>query len=384
MNAIHTEHVNTFESLVANERTNLLRFCTHLTGSVQAAEDLTQETLLTAWRRRDIVTDVDGLPHWLKAIARNVCRHWHRSRMRQSKHLFTSDQHDSQGPDREFDMVDDFDLDAELEHCELVTLLDRAMAQLPPETRSLLVQHYIEERPHAEIATQSGLSTSAVGVRLHRGKQALRQALVTDFRDDAISYGLVRARDADWVETRMWCFRCGQHQLQARFTPAENRLCLRCPGCCDIHDEDSRLSDSHIDGLQKIKAFKPAFSRVLDFVHTIYFEQAEAGRTTCPQCGHSTPLRYGPLPERFGSHDAVYVLCDRCEDGTLDSWHYLALSLPQVRQFWRKHPRMAELPDRQVEIANSPAVLTGFESVTDGTKIEVAFSTNTFEVIDIN
>ena len=383
--ATHTGYLNTFETLVAAEQATLLRFCTHLTGSSQAAEDLIQETLLTAWRRRETITDFAGLSHWLKAIARNICRNWQRSQQRQNQHLLLSESYNRDGEQTDFDIPDELDLDIELERSELMTLLDRAMGLLPPETRGLLIQHYIEELPQPELAAQVGLSTGAVAVRLHRGKLALRQVLTTEFQEDAVAYGLVSASDAGWVETRIWCFQCGQHRLQARFKREEDHLCLCCPGCCNLlADAGDTLTDSCIVGLGKFKAFKPAFTHVQKSVYATYFEQQQVGVSTCYQCGESVPIRAGSPPGIPHDDNGIYVVCDRCQDGTMDSWNSLALCLPQVRQFWRDHPRIRKLSERRVEIDNSPAILTGFASVTDNARIEVAFSLHTFEVLYVD
>ena len=45
-----------------------------------------------------------------------------------------------------------------LQDVELIDLLDRALALLPPETRDALVQHYVDELPQAEIARRLGAS----------------------------------------------------------------------------------------------------------------------------------------------------------------------------------------------------------------------------------
>lgn len=391
MNAIFAENhtpfdnnssFNTFESWVDRERNSLVGFCCHLTGSPQAAEDLAQETLLTAWQKRDTITDPSGLSRWLKAIARNVCRHWHRSQARQNKHLLQFNERDFDNAPTELDLAGDFDLDRELERSELITLLDRAMGLLPPETRGLLVQHYIEELPQAELAAQAGLTTNAMTVRLHRGKLKLREALTNDFRNDALAYGFVSAKDVKWVETRIWCFQCGHHRLLAYFNRAEDHLCLRCPDCNDSADDEDTLTDSCIDGLGKFKTFKPAFAHVQKAVHAIYFEQENTGLASCLQCGATFPIRSGSPPGFPYSHNGIYAICNHCTNGgSIDSWHSLSLSLPQVRQFWRDHPRMASLPAQRVEVAGNPAVLTGFRSMTDSARIEVAFSQNTFEVI---
>src|SRR5258708_20289563 len=61
------------EITLSSERSRLVRLCTQLTGSSEAAEDLAQETLYEAWRHCDQLHDPQGQAHWHTAIARNVC-----------------------------------------------------------------------------------------------------------------------------------------------------------------------------------------------------------------------------------------------------------------------------------------------------------------------
>ncbi|MEM7125240.1 MAG: RNA polymerase sigma factor [Chloroflexota bacterium] len=384
MTSTIAEHKKTFESLLANERPKLLRFCIHLTHSSQAAEDLTQEALLTAWRQREKATDLNGISYWLTAIARNVCRNWKRRQARESKHSLQFEHHDGD-EEAKWELADEVDLDVELERDELITLLDRAMDLLPPETRGLLIQHYVEELPQAELAAQMGLKTSTVGVRLHRGKLALRKALFSDFRDDAVAYGLVNPSEVTWTETRIWCVRCGQHRLQGQFHHAKNFLHLRCPKCYRSSGKDESITRSFSTGLEGVKAFKPAYSRILKWSYHYHFENGNPRSVTCYLCGRTNPLRFGIAPWEQQQLNSVYDWCDRCNHGNeSNSWHSRALSLPQVRQFWRNHPRMAEIPERYVEVANAPSILVGYESRTDRSKIEIAFSQNTFENIFVN
>ena len=45
------------ETTLSSERSRLVRLCTQLTGSSEAAEDLAQETLYEAWHHRDQLHD---------------------------------------------------------------------------------------------------------------------------------------------------------------------------------------------------------------------------------------------------------------------------------------------------------------------------------------
>ena len=68
------------EDLPSSERSRLVRLCTYLTGDAHAAEDLAQESLLTAWRLEHQLREPAKRSQWLSGIARNLSLHWRRRR----------------------------------------------------------------------------------------------------------------------------------------------------------------------------------------------------------------------------------------------------------------------------------------------------------------
>jgi RNA polymerase sigma factor (sigma-70 family) len=153
-----------FADQLAWERPRLVRVCARLSGSQEAAEDLAQETLAEAWRHRDRLHEMDGLSSWTSAIARNVCKRWVRARGRQEVW-------DHDRAPAGFDLIDegdcdaDFDLEIELERRELAELLDRAMDRLTLQARAVLIQRYVEDLPHCEIAERLSLPGRGGDVR---------------------------------------------------------------------------------------------------------------------------------------------------------------------------------------------------------------------------
>lgn len=174
------------EGALVAERTRIIGLCATLTGNANVAEDLAQEVMLEAWRSVERLRDTERFSHWLSGIARNVCLRWMRKQERHHQHLI----------EPEFDqditleelLVADIDVEFDLERKELIELLDRALALLPPSTRDVLVARYVEESSLAEVAERFGLQTSTVAMRLQRGKLALRRTLNNELGADAQAY----------------------------------------------------------------------------------------------------------------------------------------------------------------------------------------------------
>jgi hypothetical protein len=80
----------------------------------------------------------------------------------------------------------------------------------------------------------------------------------------------------------------------------------------------------------------------------------------------------------------TYLRCDRCgcaHDLTLAG---LALWSPAGRRFWRAHPRLRTLPEREVEAAGRAAVVTSFESVADAARLDVVSARDTYEILSVH
>jgi RNA polymerase sigma-70 factor (ECF subfamily) len=355
--------MDAFAQVLSTEHDRLVRLCAHLTGDPCAAEDLAQETLLIAWRKQAQLVDLSGASYWLTAIARNVCRGWVRAQHAHAKPI----------ADELPDLSADFEI--ELDRDEIALLLDRALALLTPEARLLLIQHYIEEQPHTELAARLGVTENALAVRLHRGKLSLRRTLATHFPTEATAYGLLDADDGGWQETRMWCNYCGQHHMQGQWDREYSTMRLRCPGCGLLMESSGPLTE-------QFKTFKPCYTNVLAFTHDRFRQQG--GMVNCFYCHKPLRVQYGKPPHLPGYDAMLYAFCPDCGQGAgTESWASLTLSLPEVRLFWRDHPRMRALPNRESEADASAAIITGYESLTDATRIEVVTAKDTLRVLRV-
>ncbi len=376
-----------WEVILPHQRTRLVRYCSRLTGDPDAAEDLTQETLYEAWRHLDRLYEPAGLDHWLAAIARNVYLRWARRREREPLRAAPSIATDDDAPSAPEDLlVDDFDLEVELERAELVELLDRAMALLPEETRQVLVQRYVEESPQAEIARRLGVREGAVEARLQRGKLAMRRLLATTFVREVAPYGFVDETTAAWQETRLWCPGCARHHLQGYLRSEQGELRMRCPGC-SADGYGDYLNATVGDALQGVHTYKPAISRCLQIIHNLYQVRAVNGARLCPTCHTWRPIRRGLLCRGAADwvhQESISIACPTCGTDDRETWHALTWSLPEARRFWREHPRMRFLSGSEVEVDGSPAVVTGFESLTDGARLEAVLLRATGKVLSVH
>jgi RNA polymerase sigma factor (sigma-70 family) len=381
----HTES-RQLDTALATERPRLVAFCAHLTGSWDAAEDLAQETLLEAWRSLDRLRDSDGLAPWLTAIARNVCLRWRRSKGREATHLIRAvDREETTGNWLGALVADDTDPGAAIEREELGSLLDLALAALPAETHAALVGSYVDETPQAELAARLGLSEGALRTRLHRGRRALRQALATTLRDDALALGISVDPQSGWQTTRIWCPFCGQRRLEYWLEKDTGSYTFRCPGPCA--SEISMLGSSVGSPLTaQFSSPKALLTRHCLTLGEHYRSALAAGRSACLRCGREIaagqwlPGHEPPIPTLLYGVHLNCLSCQAMDSGS--PWH-LSLDTPEAQRFWRKHPRMRALPTREMEEDGRPALVIGYESVAGHDRLEIVAARATYETLRV-
>jgi RNA polymerase sigma factor (sigma-70 family) len=363
-----------FSDIPPAERTRLVRYFARQTGDADAAEDLTQETLIEAWRHADRLIDADAHERWLFGIARNVGRRWARAHGRERARQVTTDAVDLDGLPG-----DDEDINWELEREDLAGLLDRALAELPETTRTLLLQHYIDELPQAELAQKVGLSEGAVAVRIHRGKMTLRRLL----EHDEPAEGEDRFA---WQETRIWCPHCGMRKLWGRFGPNNTSFSLYCPDCHPTDKVHVVNGEHTADELAGITTYKPAFNRVMEWAIGFYRPGLTTGTVNCHRCGRPTQLhRHLPdtIPLPWRDEPGVHFRCT-CHDEPFDAaLSALTLWLPEGRLFWRAHPRIRRLPTQEIDFAGRAAVVTTYQSLTDSAEFAAISDRDTLELLGI-
>lgn len=135
------------------------------------AEDAVQEAYLRAFRHFDGFRGGDGRV-WVLAIVRNVClSHWQKSRAR-AEDGFEEELHETARAAG--------DPEAQWQQKSEKISLDRALRQLPPDFREVVVLRELEELSYKEIAHITGAPIGTVMSRLARARALLRQILGGD------------------------------------------------------------------------------------------------------------------------------------------------------------------------------------------------------------
>jgi RNA polymerase sigma-70 factor, ECF subfamily len=139
------------------------RYAFRLCGSVEEAEDLTQQAFLTAHRRLHQLREQDSAKAWLCAIARNTFLT--RIALRRSARSVPLQLIPEPADESPHELL--------IESDELQQILN----ELPEEFRTPLILFYFDEFTYREIAEQMNVPIGTVMSRLARGKGYLRRRL---------------------------------------------------------------------------------------------------------------------------------------------------------------------------------------------------------------
>jgi len=153
--------LDAFGLLVERYQRAVYAVCCDRLRDPHAARDCAQETFLRALDKLHTLREPGAFPGWLRRIADRLALTWLRR--------------ESRRPDRAA-LPLDLAAPEQTAHAD-DGAIRRAVARLPERWRLPLRLRYQEGLSYAEIARFLGCTASAVGVRLHRARRALRRAL---------------------------------------------------------------------------------------------------------------------------------------------------------------------------------------------------------------
>ena len=362
------------------ERRRLERVCAAVTRDPDAAVDLAQETLLTAWRLRDRLAEVDQFRRWHDAIARHVCRRWLSRRARLATHERVGDVGDDHGS-----LVDP--VAALLERTEVVELLERALAHLHPAARAVLRERYVDDLEPREIADAHGWTPEAASMRLSRAHRRLRAVVEDQLSDDPLAQVWLTRHGAGWRPTRLPCIDCGDRAMTIRRDARQARLELRCPACepdgVSVRVRlDNPVLGPRLGGLQRPTA---VVDRLATWTQEYWPAAITSGTATCTRCTAEVAARpyqrTGSDPRDSGR--GWQVTCGACGEELNVSLRGLLLTEPETRAVRRRHPRLRTVPDRAGRFDGTEVVLVGVRDAGSAQGVDTVVDPRTWRPLAV-
>ncbi len=171
-----------FDVFVARYGRRLLAFGMRMCGGHREdAEDVFQETLLKAYQGLEAIRDPGAVRTWLFRVASNQCLMKRRKEKPEREVPLSFD-----GAEADVDFAAPIEIadwshrpDDDAEQAELHAVLDGAISGLAPELRIVVLLRDVEGLSTKETAESLHLGASAVKMRLHRGRMALRERLAS-------------------------------------------------------------------------------------------------------------------------------------------------------------------------------------------------------------
>ena len=174
-------NTDAFESLLTRHERATFQVCSRMLGNKEDALDAVQETFLRVYRALNSFRGEAAFKTWLVGIALNVCRNKLSSSSERNRRVTASiTQEDPENGEVSDVELKDHTPDPEaatLGH-ELRSALERALSNLAPEHREILVLREIQDMDYEELAAVLSCPIGTVKSRLCRARQALREAMV--------------------------------------------------------------------------------------------------------------------------------------------------------------------------------------------------------------
>lgn len=142
----------------------LYKVAYRLTGNVQDAEDLLQDTYLKLWLKRDDLTEEAETQAYLVMLMRNLFLD-----QRRLKRIDTSADIDKAEP------PDEQSFDQQIDSRDEAQKMEGLIRQLPERDGNIVQMHLVEGRSYKEIEQDTGLSQGNIRIIVMRARQKLKQ-----------------------------------------------------------------------------------------------------------------------------------------------------------------------------------------------------------------
>ncbi|HMI48705.1 MAG TPA: RNA polymerase sigma factor [Gemmatimonadaceae bacterium] len=160
-------NIDAFAGLVRRHQDTCARFAVRMLGSRVDADDVLQSAFMRAFRGLRGCKDPEHFGGWLYRIVVNECRTY-ASRQRRREQKFPSSAAAIDGAVAPGPEEADADVGGHIE---------RALGTLPSDQREAFLLKHVEEFTYEEIAEKTGVSISALKMRVKRASDTLRELL---------------------------------------------------------------------------------------------------------------------------------------------------------------------------------------------------------------
>jgi RNA polymerase sigma-70 factor (ECF subfamily) len=163
MEALDGSH-RAFGQLVKQYQYRVLRTIASIIGDEQAAQDLGQETFLSAWRNLAKLKEKEKFGRWLSRIAINLSKDWLRDQRKHQENTVSLEENVVL-PTSELRYQSD----------KLRQEVWDAIDELAEERREVVILHYINGYSYEEISSMLSIPTSTIVGRLQKARNQLRK-----------------------------------------------------------------------------------------------------------------------------------------------------------------------------------------------------------------
>lgn len=160
-----------FEGLYKEYRARVFALCLCMTANRDEAEDLTQDTFVRLFSKLDTFRGESTFYTWLHRVAVNVVL------LRFQKASWRRETSLDELTEAGGDTLEFGSFDAELTETIDRVDLERAIEQLPPGSKAVLLMHDVEGYQHNEISRQMGCSCGTSKSQLHKARSRVRELL---------------------------------------------------------------------------------------------------------------------------------------------------------------------------------------------------------------
>jgi len=160
-----------FEKIISKYEDRIFRFGFRMCGQVQDAEDVVQDTFVSAFRYLKDFREEASLLSWLLKIASSACLKKRRLKKNEPRHHVPYEDLASLPTGESRVRSERVERPEELvQSAEVKRLFRQAMSQLPPIYREIIALREMEGLSGKDVSEALGISESAVKVRLHRAR----------------------------------------------------------------------------------------------------------------------------------------------------------------------------------------------------------------------